>query len=98
MEVFGALGAPARMFGRLPLITRYFWTGLASPWFNPKFAQCRFGHYTWRPWLLFDMQELQMLEELVNKASDARVEQFRQHQLESLNMVSVVVSSITELP
>ena len=38
------------------------------------------------------MQELQMLEELINKASDARVEQFRQHQLESLNMVSVVVS------
>ena len=92
LEVFAALGAPARMFGRLPLITRYIWTGLASPWFNPLFARCRFGNYLWRPWLLFDMQELQMLEELINKASDERVEQFRQHQLESLNMVSVVVS------
>ena len=38
------------------------------------------------------MQELQMLEELINKASDDRVKEFRQHQLESLQMVSVVVS------
>jgi hypothetical protein len=92
-ECFSALGAPARIFGRLPLVTRYLWSRLASPWFNPNFARRRYGqHYRWRPWLLFEVQEMQMMEELLNKASDERVKEFRQHQLESLQMVSVVVS------
>ncbi|KAF2101673.1 hypothetical protein NA57DRAFT_18225, partial [Rhizodiscina lignyota] len=96
IEVFGAVGAPARLFGRLPLITRYLWSGLASPWFSPRFARNRFGkNYQMRPWLLFDMQELQMLEELINKATDQRVQEFRQHQLESLNMVSVVSALVS---
>lgn len=97
MEAFAALGAPARIFGRLPLISRYLWSGLASPWFDNNFAKSRYGkHYKWKPYILFDIQEMQMMEELINKASDHRVSEFRQHQLESLQMVSVVVSPFTK--
>jgi hypothetical protein len=94
MEIFAFLGAPARMLGRLPLISRYIWSGFSRPWYSHPYAEARWGRsYRWRVWLLFDMLELQMIEELINDASDKRVEDFRKHQLESLNMVSVVVST-----
>lgn len=92
MEVFALLGAPARIFGRFPLVSRYMWSGLARPWYSHPYAKKRWGKsYRLRAWLLFDMLELQMIERLINEAPDKRVEEFRKHQLDSMNTVSVVV-------
>ncbi|PGH04002.1 hypothetical protein AJ80_08586 [Polytolypa hystricis UAMH7299] len=78
METFAFLGSPARLFGRLPLASRYVWSGFARPWYSHPYAEGRWGpSYRWRVWLLFDMLELQIIEELINEASDTRVYDFR---------------------
>jgi len=95
MEVFALFGAPARIFGRIPLIMRYACTGLSDPWIDHQYARERYGpSYRIRPWLLFDIGELRMIEQLINKASDKTVSDFRKNQLEQLHMVSVVVRSL----
>ena len=91
MEVFSALGLPARMFGRLPLITRYLWI-FSGGQYSHRYAEARFGKsWIWRPWLRVDVAELQMLEELINTGSDEKIRGFRDQQLESLRIVSLVV-------
>lgn len=92
MEVFSLLGAPARLLGRLPLTTRYFYNGFRSSWPNPDYALSRYGkHYRWRPWLMFDVGALEVVEELINMGSDKEVRAFRQNQLDAFQMISVIV-------
>jgi hypothetical protein len=94
MEVFSLLGAPARVFGRLPLVTRYLWNGFHTSWPNPEYALARYGkHYRLRPWLLFDVKELEMVEDLINRGSDENVLAFRMNQLNSSQMVAIIVGA-----
>lgn len=92
LEVFAAIGAPARILGRLPLIVRYFWAGGSKLTRNNAYAESRYGkHYRLRPWLMFDVDELEVVEHLINKASDKNILQFRHHQLEAAQLVAIVV-------
>jgi hypothetical protein len=92
LEVFSLVGAAARVFGRLPLITRYAWNGFSRTLVNPAYARTRYGRsWRWRPWLFFDVQELEVVEELINLGTDKKVLAFRKNQLEAFQMVSIVV-------
>ena len=94
VEVFAILGAPARIFGRLPLPSRYLWNGLSQNLhkLDYSYARARWGvGARWRIWLVFDIGELEMVEELLNYGSDRRVVQFRENQLRASQMVSIVV-------
>lgn len=93
MEIFALIGAPARIFGRLPLITRYLWNGFSLNWQNSEYARSRYGeYYRWRPWLLFDVEELRVAEELINNGTDDMVLSFRRSQLRMFQMVAIIVS------
>jgi len=92
LEIFSALGSPARFVGRLPLITRHIWNGFSSPWPKTPYAKTRFGErYKWRLWLLLDVAKLEVVEELLNSGSDEKVSAFRQSQLMAFQMVAIIV-------
>ncbi|KAI9792716.1 MAG: hypothetical protein M1816_001815 [Peltula sp. TS41687] len=91
MEIFTIIGAPARVLGRAPLMTRYLWNGFSRTWHNDDYARLRYGkHYRLRPWLLFDIEELEIVEHLINRGTDKRVLDFRKHQIEALQITAVV--------
>ncbi|QDS73268.1 hypothetical protein FKW77_004733 [Venturia effusa] len=80
-----------RLLGRLPLVTRYIWNGFSRTWHNHEYARHRFGlRYLSKPWLLFDVEELEIVEELINRADDKKVMMFRRHQLDAFQMVAIV--------
>jgi hypothetical protein len=90
-EAFSALGSPARLLGRAPLLPRYLLTG-ASLAPRPYVAE-RYGTTYWcRPWLLFDTAELEVLENLINKGSEDQLKEFREAQLSTARNTAVVVS------
>jgi len=92
LETFSALGSPARFVGRLPLISRHIWNGFSSPWPKTRYAKTRFGvRYKWRPWLLLDVEKLELVEKLLNEGSDEKVSAFRQSQLMAFQMVAIIV-------
>src|ERR1051326_6469714 len=92
IELFSLVGSPARSFGRLPLATRYIWNGFTRPQFSESYAKARYGrHWRWRPWLMFDLLELEVLEDLINRGSDRNVLAFRRNQIQASQMVSIVV-------
>jgi hypothetical protein len=92
MELFALLGAPARLVGRRPLMTRYLWNGFSNIWPNPEYALARYGkYYHWRPWLLFDVQELELVEDIVNRWNNERVIAFRQNQLYTSQLIAIIV-------
>ncbi|KAE9962407.1 hypothetical protein BLS_000355 [Venturia inaequalis] len=83
--------APARLFGRLPLVTRYIWNGFSRTWHNHEYARHRFGPgYLSKPWLLFDVEELEVVEDLINRGDDKKIMLFRRHQLDAFQMVAIV--------
>lgn len=74
IEIFAIIGAPARVVGRLPLFSRQIWNGFSSPWPRTDYAETRYRKgYKWRPWLLFDVTELEIIEELINNGSDEKI-------------------------
>jgi hypothetical protein len=94
MEMFAILGFPARMLGRLPLITRYICGGFSAHWQHHTYAVDRFGeHYRWRLWLLLDIEELAMIEQLINHGPDGAVVAYKNNQLEAFRMVAIIVPS-----
>ena len=93
VEYFSMIGFPARLAGRAPLLARY----LSGPprvfKATNQYALQRYGRtFKLRPWLYFDIDELEQIEQLINYGSDEEVLQFRQAQLDVGGMNTVVVS------
>lgn len=82
-ELFSALGSPARVLGRIPLIFRYLANGVALVGgTGNEYAYSRYGPgYRLRPWLLFDTAELEVIERLINDGKDEDVTGYRTMQL-----------------
>ncbi|KAK3678446.1 hypothetical protein LTR78_001743 [Recurvomyces mirabilis] len=92
-EVFAMLGFPVRILGRLPLSARYAFGPPSSLLNTSEYATQRYGQsYRFRPWLRFDIHELEKIERLVNHGSDEEVLKFRQTQLSSGGTTTVVGS------
>ena len=92
-ELFSAIGAPARIAGRVPLVARYISSGFSTLRGSSSYATARFGmSYRWRPWLLLDIKDLETLEELINAGSDMQIAAFRTSQLSACGMIAIVVS------
>lgn len=92
-ELFSAIGAPARIAGRVPLVARYISSGFSTLRGSSSYATARFGmSYRWRPWLLLDIKDLETLEELINTGSDTQIAAFRTSQLSACGMIAIVVS------
>ena len=92
-EFFSAIGAPARIAGRAPLMARYISSGFPPLRGSSPYAAARFGKsYRWRPWLLLDIKDLETLEELINTGSDTQIAAFRTSQLSVCGMIAIVVS------
>lgn len=88
-EVFSALGFPARVLGRLPLVFRYVLNPRDSP---SSYGLERYGpSYRFRLWLRLDALELESIEMLINHGSDANIEAFRASHLAIAGTTSVVV-------
>ncbi|KAF2810356.1 uncharacterized protein BDZ99DRAFT_520427 [Mytilinidion resinicola] len=97
VEIFAIIGAPARMMGRLPLITRYVWNGFSSPWPKTPYAEARYGKgYKWRPWLLFDISDFEVVEALINTGSDEKILAFRRSQLSEFQMIALIGALVTQ--
>ena len=93
-EVFSALGTPARAAARILLAPRYIINGFAPlrGWTNHPYALARYGpSYRWRVWLLFDIQDLENLERLINEGMDEDVLHMREAKLEQFKLVALVV-------
>lgn len=58
-----------------------------------SYGERRFGKSVkWRPWLKIDVTELEAMEELINRGSDAQVEAWRVSQLSVCGMTAIIVS------
>lgn len=91
LEVFNAVGTPVRLLARLPLMTRYLFTGFTRTHRVSNYAKARYGkNYYWRPWLLFDLEQLDQLEYLINKAPDEDLLHHKRSEQAMIQMVSVV--------
>lgn len=91
IEVFSAIGFPARVLGRVPLLTRYASGFGRKP---SSYGLERYGpSYIWRLWLRLDAAELESIETLVNKGSEEDIEAFRATHLATSGSTAVVVST-----
>lgn len=91
IEVFSAIGFPARVLGRVPLLTRYASGFGRTP---SSYGLERYGpSYIWRLWLRLDAAELESIETLVNKGSEEDIEAFRATHLATSGSTAVVVRS-----
>lgn len=88
-ELFSALGFPARVLGRLPLLFRY----VGNPKRKPSlYGLERYGpSYRFRLWLRLDALDLESIELLINYGSDSNIEDFRGSHLATSGTTSVVV-------
>lgn len=94
IEVLSMLGFPARVVGRAPVVARYLWVAPGTLFATSKYAKERFGPtYRFKPWLRLDTAELEQIERLINDGTDDEVLAFRQAQLASGGMTTVVVST-----
>ncbi|RAR13714.1 hypothetical protein DDE83_002899 [Stemphylium lycopersici] len=99
-EVFSALGTPARTAARILLAPRYIINGFAPlrGWTNHTYAFARYGpSYRWRVWLLFDIQDLEDLERLINEGTDEDVLHMREAKLEQFKLVALVGALLATL-
>ncbi|KAK4953765.1 hypothetical protein LTR10_008369 [Elasticomyces elasticus] len=93
IEVLSMLGFPARLAGRMPVVARYLCGPPKALKSTDKYALARYGPtIAYRPWLRLDMLELEQIERLINESNDNEVLQFRQTQLASGGMNTVVGS------
>lgn len=91
-EIFSALGFPARVLGRLPLLFRYAFNAGSKP---SSYGLDRYGpSYRFRLWLRLDAIDLESIEMLINYGSDANLEAFRASHLATAGTTSVVVCPI----
>lgn len=89
-EIFSALGFPARVLGRLPLLFRYAFNVGGKP---SSYGLDRYGpSYRFRLWLRLDAIDLESIETLINYGSDENLEAFRASHLATAGTTSVVVS------
>jgi hypothetical protein len=95
-DVFGITHAPARLAARVLLSSKYLFRGTDSKhWIPDSYARARYGeHYRWKPWLLFDLEQLERTTSIINSASDEELSKVRDSQLEVAKLVAVVVSLI----
>ena len=96
LDILLFLSAPVRLSGRLFVFLQYIIDrdGSVQHWYRNDYAQDRFGaHYRWRPWLLFDVKELEFLETLINRGSDQDLLKWRESRLDIFGLVAVVVSA-----
>ena len=96
-EIWSALGLPARAAARVLLAPRYFVNGFSHirTWNDNAYALARYGpSYRWRVWLLFDAEDLEELEHLINQGSDKEVLEMREAKLEQFRLVALVVCLI----
>lgn len=93
-ELFSALGFPARAAARVLVEPRYLFNGFSHlrTWNQNAYALARYGpSYRWRVWLLFDAEDLEKLEHLINDGSDKDVMEMREAKLEQFRLVALVV-------
>lgn len=89
-EYFAAVGFPARVLGRVPLLVRFLSSAGRTP---SPYGLARYGpSYRFRPWLRLDAVELENIEELINHGADAHLEAFRASHLAVSGSTAVVVS------
>ncbi|KAF1941228.1 hypothetical protein EJ02DRAFT_207201 [Clathrospora elynae] len=99
-EILSAFGTPARAAARILLLPRYVLGGFAPlhAWPQNRYARQRFGAgFRWRIWLLFDCRELEELETLINKGSDAEVKRLRESKIEQFKLVALVGALLASL-
>lgn len=96
LDVYGILHAPARLACRLLLAAKYLFRGVRpSERWPDEYARNRYGpNYRHRPWLLFDLEELERVENMINTADDKYMLTFRDAQLDVTKLVAVVVSQV----
>ncbi|KAK5747266.1 hypothetical protein LTR17_000401 [Elasticomyces elasticus] len=97
IEVLSMLGFPARLAGRMPVVARYLCGPPKALKSTSKYALERYGWtYQYRLWLRLDILELQQIERLINdESNDNEVLQFRQAQLASGGMNTVVLRELS---
>lgn len=94
-EIACILGIPARLGARVLFLPRYLFEGFSvlQNWSQNEYARARFGpSYRWRLWLLFDIKQAEMYENLINEGSDEEILCMRESQLEQFRLVALVVS------
>lgn len=91
-ELFTAVGFGARILGRAPLLVRYLWAGKTL---HPdSYIAQRYGtSWRWRPWLILDAGELEVLERLINDGTDEQLLAFRKSHIGTASSTGVVVWS-----
>jgi hypothetical protein len=93
-ELLSALGIGGRGAARILFIPRYCFDGFSSlrHWRHNEYARARYGkRFYWRIWLLFDIQDMEVTEKLINEGCDGELLQLRETQLESIRLVALVV-------
>ncbi|EOA83963.1 uncharacterized protein SETTUDRAFT_155287 [Exserohilum turcica Et28A] len=99
-ELFSALGFPARAAARVLVAPRYLFNGFSHlrTWNQNAYALARYGpSYRWRVWLLFDAEDLEKLEHLINDGSDKDVMEMREAKLEQFRLVALVGALLATL-
>lgn len=95
-EVLCLLGAPLRTLARVLIVVRYLvddFTSLRSYLAN-SYAIARFGKdYRWKLWLLYDIEDLERVEIIINGGTDKEVMHFRESYLDAYRLVAVVVGT-----
>jgi hypothetical protein len=94
LDVFTIVGAPARFGARILMFLQYLLYGYVAfdEWSNDSYARSRFGaHYQWRPWLLFDITDLERIEGLINEGSDEDIRNLLESQHRVFQIVAIVV-------
>lgn len=98
VEIFSFLGFPARLAGRALLLYRYITSGVLLHPRVTSYGERRFGkNVRWRPWVLIDVPELEELDELINRGTDAQVESWRMGQLSVCGMIAIIGALVAGL-
>ena len=91
-ELFSLIGFPARVVGRALLASRYAASGFSAIKPTSNYGDRRFGKsLKWRPWLMIDVKELEIIEDLINLGTDAQLEAWRISQLSVCGMIAIIV-------
>lgn len=94
-ELFSLVGAPFRFLARILLIFRYVFDGhsTVTAWKQNRYALARFGpSYRYRIWLLFDIDELEQVEKLINTGTNEQLLKRRDAHIYTYRFIAVVVS------
>jgi hypothetical protein len=94
VELFSFVGFPARVAGRALLVSRYISNRGALVRVTSDYGERRFGKSVkYRPWIMIDVMDLELLDELINNGTDAQVEAWRVSQLSVCGMIAIIVSN-----